>query len=35
MAHAGNPFGNGTASVRVAELLKKALASDERRREAV
>ncbi|GGA37770.1 non-hydrolyzing UDP-N-acetylglucosamine 2-epimerase [Dyella nitratireducens] len=34
MAHAGNPFGNGTASVRVVGRLKRALASDERRREA-
>jgi UDP-N-acetylglucosamine 2-epimerase (non-hydrolysing) len=35
MAHAGNPFGNGTASVRVVDQLKRALVSDERRREAI
>ncbi|GLQ99738.1 non-hydrolyzing UDP-N-acetylglucosamine 2-epimerase [Dyella mobilis] len=34
MAHAGNPFGNGTASVRVTDLLKGALAGKERLREA-
>ncbi|HUB91692.1 MAG TPA: UDP-N-acetylglucosamine 2-epimerase (non-hydrolyzing) [Dyella sp.] len=34
MAHAGNPFGNGTASVRVTDLLRGALAGNERRREA-
>lgn len=35
MAHAGNPFGNGTASVRVADQLQRVLVSDERRRDAI
>lgn len=35
MAHAGNPFGNGTASVRVVDQLRRALVADERRRDAV
>ena len=35
MAHAGNPFGDGMASVRVVAQLKEALAGNERRREAV
>ncbi|RDS83354.1 non-hydrolyzing UDP-N-acetylglucosamine 2-epimerase [Dyella psychrodurans] len=33
MAHAGNPFGDGTASVRVVDVLKEALADNERKRE--
>jgi UDP-N-acetylglucosamine 2-epimerase (non-hydrolysing) len=35
MSHAGNPFGNGTASARVVDQLRRALISDERRRQAI